>query len=131
MIDDASDAFIDNLLGFLPPAVLLLTHQQGADGDTIPAEPSAELAAAARAAMSREEKTALLKKVLRSPQFHQSLASLTTALRDGGLPAVADALGVTVENGGFVRGGTMPLGGGEAVQAFVEGVKKEVQEKQQ
>ena len=130
MIDDASEAVIDNLLNFLPPTVLVLA-QQGADGNTVPAEPGPGAVAAARAAMSHAQKTALLKKVLRSPQFHQSLSSLTVALRDGGLPAVADALGVRVENGGFVRGGTMPLGGGEAVEAFVEGVKKEVQEKQQ
>jgi hypothetical protein len=28
-----------------------------------------------------------------------------------------------------VRGGTVPLGGGDAVEAFVEGVKKTVQKK--
>jgi len=132
MIDGATDDFVDNLLGFLPPAVLVLARQETSDdGDPVPTEPDAGLAAAARAAMSREEKTALLKKVLRSPQFHQSLTTLTAALRDGGLPTVANALGINVENGGFVRGGTMPLGSGEAVEAFVEGVKKEVQEKQQ
>ncbi len=77
--------------------------------------------------MSVQQKKALLVKVLRSPQFHQSLSSLTMALRDGGLPTVADALGIQVENGGFLQGGAMPLGGGAAVEAFVEGVKKSVQ----
>ena len=79
--------------------------------------------------MSTGQKKALLKKVLRSPQFHQSLGSLSMAIRDGGLPTVADALKINVEGGGFVRGGTVPLGGGDAVEAFVEGVKKSVQEK--
>ena len=130
MIEGASEDFVENLLNFLPPTVILLAHH-GADGDTVPAEPGPEAVAAAKAAMSPTQKKDLLKKVLRSPQFHQSLASLTSALRDGGLPAVADALGIRIENGGFVRGGTVPLGGGEAVEAFVEGVKKEIQDKQQ
>jgi len=51
------------------------------------------------------------------------------AIRDGGLPSISDALGVKVQNGGFVRGGGVPLGGGEAVEAFVEGVKKSIEEK--
>jgi hypothetical protein len=50
------------------------------------------------------------------------------ALRDGGLPSIADALAIRVENGGYMRGGSMPLGGGEAVEAFVEGVRKTVEE---
>lgn len=51
------------------------------------------------------------------------------AIRDGGLPSIADALEVKVQNGGLVRGGSVPLGGGDAVEAFVEGVKKFVEEK--
>ena len=51
------------------------------------------------------------------------------ALRDGGLPMIGEALGLKVENGGVIRGGSVPLGGGAAVEAFVEGVKKTVQEK--
>lgn len=84
---------------------------------------------AARCSLSLDDKRSLLNKVLRSPQFHQALASLTMALRDGGLPGVADALGVKVENGGYLGNGGMPMGGGQAVKAFVEGVKKTVQEK--
>ncbi|KAK0624673.1 proteasome complex subunit Rpn13 ubiquitin receptor-domain-containing protein [Bombardia bombarda] len=126
MLDAATDEYVDNLLNFLPPTVLVLA-QQG-DG-AVEIEPSAVSVAAAREAMSSNQKRALLKKVLRSPQFSQSLASLTTALRDGGLPSIAEALGISVENGGIVRGGTMPLGGGDAVEAFVEGVKKTVQKK--
>lgn len=83
----------------------------------------------ARASLNLDQKKRLLKRVLRSPQFHQSLGTLTMALRDGGLPAVASALGIQVENNGFIRGGTVPLGGSDAVKAFVEGVKKTVQEK--
>ena len=51
------------------------------------------------------------------------------ALRDGGLPTVSEALGIKVENGGFTARGSMPLGGGDAVEAFLEGVKKGVEEK--
>lgn len=131
MLNAADEAYIDNLLSFLPPVVLVLA-QQGADtsADQIENDPSAASAQAALATMSLAQKRALLEKVLRSPQFHQSLASLSMALRDGGLPTIAEALKVKVENGGYVRGGNVPLGGGEAVEAFVEGVKKTVQEKQ-
>ncbi|KAH8910837.1 hypothetical protein BR93DRAFT_955871 [Coniochaeta sp. PMI_546] len=126
MIDAASEEYVDNLLGFLPPTVIVLA-QQGSHRDFI-GEPSAESIQAAREAMSLDQKRSLLKKVLRSPQFTQSLASLTIAIRDGGLPTIAEALRIKVENGGVLRGGNMPLGGGEAVEAFVEGVKKTVQE---
>jgi 26S proteasome regulatory subunit N13 len=90
-------------------------------------EPTPATTQAAIEAMSQDQKKSLLKRVLRSPQFHQSLGSLTVALRDGGLPMVADALGIQVAHGGLVRGGSVPLGGGEAVEAFVEGVKKSVE----
>lgn len=127
MAQTATEEQIDNLLDFLPPAVVVLS-QQGDRGDSI-AEPTADAVEAAKAAMSLGQKKALIVKVLRSPQFHQSLTSLTMALRDGGLPTVADALSIKVENGGYMRGSQMPLGGGEAVEAFVEGVKKTVQGK--
>ncbi|KAB5536432.1 proteasome complex subunit Rpn13 ubiquitin receptor-domain-containing protein [Coniochaeta sp. 2T2.1] len=126
MIDAASEEYVDSLLGYLPPTVIVLS-QLGSDRDFI-GEPSAESIQAAREAMSLDQKRSLLKKVLRSPQFTQSLASLTVALRDGGLPTIAGALKIKVENGGLLRGGSMPLGGGDAVEAFVEGVKKTVQE---
>ncbi|KAG6363573.1 hypothetical protein INS49_008674 [Diaporthe citri] len=133
MVRSAEESYVDSLLYFLPPSVLVLAQQgEGSTGapDVEPEpEPGADSAAAAIAAMTLGQKKALLEKVLRSPQFHQSLASLTMALRDGGLPSIAEALGVRVENGGYMRGGSMPLGGGDAVEAFVEGVKKSVQEK--
>lgn len=123
----ASEEQINDLLDFLPPAVVVLS-QQSDHGDST-AEPTADAVEAAKAAMSLGQKKALIEKVLRSPQFHQSLISLTMALRDGGLPTVADALSIKVENGGYVRGSQMPLGGGDAVEAFVEGIKKTVQDK--
>lgn len=41
---------------------------------------------------------------------------------------IGEALGLRVRDGGMVRGGSMPLGGGEAVEAFVEGVRRTVEE---
>lgn len=131
MLAAADEAYVDNLLSFLPPVVLVLAQQGASSGDTIENEPSAESTAAALATMSLAQKKSLVEKVLRSPQFHQSLASLSVALREGGLPSISEALRVKVQNGGLVRGGSMPLGGGEAIEAFVEGIKKDVQEKQQ
>ncbi len=51
------------------------------------------------------------------------------ALRDGGLPTVAGALGIQVQNGGYTRGGGVPLEGSEALEAFVKGIKRSVQGK--
>lgn len=128
MLASASEAYIDSLLDCLPPTILVLatgTEDVGSD------EPSAEVAAAAKASLSLAEKKSLLERVLRSPQFHQALGSLTMAIRDGGLPTIAEALNVKVANGGYIRGGGMPLGGGEAVEAFVEGVKTTVKEEEE
>jgi len=125
MIDDAAvctDEFVENLLNFLPPTVFALPEPGKK-------EPGEAAVAAARKAMSLAQKRALLRKVVRSPQFHQSLASMSMALRDGGLPSISEALGVKVQDGGLVAGGTMPLGGGEAIEAFINGAKKSVTEK--
>ncbi len=148
VIRTATEAQVDELLGFLPPTVLVLARQgAGDDGNDDEDEDededdaaedeteerrraAAAAAEAARRAMSLGQKKALLEKVLRSPQFHQSLASLTMAIRDGGLPSIADALAVDVADGGYLRGGRqVPLGGGEAVEAFVEGVRRTVEKK--
>lgn len=126
MVDNCPDKVVDSLVSYLPPTVVVLA-QQGENGDSFSKEPSPADAAAAQEAMTYAQKRALLKKVLRSPQFHQSLDSLSLALREGGLPSIAEALGIEVENGGVVRGGAVPLGGGEAVEAFVNGFKKKVQ----
>ena len=72
------------------------------------------------------QKKEILTKILRSPQFTQSLASLTVAIRDGGLPSISEALKIPVENGGFMRRGGVPLGGGDAVEAFLQGVRNHV-----
>ncbi|KAF8867058.1 hypothetical protein BDZ45DRAFT_667048 [Acephala macrosclerotiorum] len=127
-IDSATPAQLDNLLSYLPPTVLLLAQESAAAIDGM-VEPNSETAGAALEALSIDQKKALLKRVLRSPQFHQSLGSLTMAIRDGGLPSIADALGVKLQHGGLVRGGSVPLGGGDAVEAFIEGMKKTVEEK--
>lgn len=126
VIEKASDEYLDNLLGLLPPTVIVL-GQKADQGGSLETEATPDEAAASKAAMSLSQKRDLLKKVLRSPQFSQSLVSLTVALRDGGLPSVSEALGIKVENGGLVRGGTVPLGGSEALEAFVQGVKKTMQ----
>ena len=125
ILDTAPRGYIDSLLTHIPPVLLLLAQE--AD-DISSVDPTPETAAAAIEALSLDQKKDILRKVLRSPQFSQSLGSLTMALRDGGLPTVSEALGVKVENGGFMVRGGMPLGGGEAVEAFLEGVKKGVEE---
>ncbi|KAI9774462.1 MAG: hypothetical protein M1835_006034 [Candelina submexicana] len=125
MIESATESYVDSLLSLLPPTLLLLA-QEGDDVSSV--DPTTETAQAAMQALSLDQKKAILRKVLRSPQFTQSLGSLTTALRDGGLPSVSEALKVKVENGGLMRGGGMPLGGGDAIEAFLEGVKKTVKD---
>ena len=126
-IDSATEDTVDNLLRQLPP-VLLLLSQEINDGSL--ADPSPEVAEAAMEALSLNQKKNILRKVLRSPQFTQSLASLTIALRDGGLPSIGDALRIPIKNGGVIQRGTVPLGGGEAIEAFLEGVKASVQTKE-
>ena len=129
LIESASEDFMDSLLSYLPQSVIVLASGSSEYDGT--SEPSAAAVESAKSSLSTEDKRSLLKKVMRSPQFSQALATLTSALRDGGLPSIADALGVQVENGGYFQGGSMPLGGGQAVEAFVEGVKKTVQARKQ
>ncbi|KAI5299854.1 hypothetical protein KEM55_001394 [Ascosphaera atra] len=107
-IEAADDRTVDDLLSYLPPSLLSLG--QGAT------------------ATSLSQKKGILRKVLCSPQFSQSLASLTIALHDGGLPSISEALQIKVDNGGYVRRGGVPLGNGEAVRVFIEGVKKRVED---
>ena len=127
MIDVASTEYLDSLLSFLPPSVIALAVNPSRDSKT---EPSPAEVESAKASMPLEDKRMLLRKVLRSPQFHQSLGTLTMALRDGGLPSIADALGIHVQNGGYIQQGSVPMGGGQAVEAFVEGVKRAARESQ-
>ena len=126
VVESLSAASINSLLSYLPPTLLVLS-QEADDISTV--DPTPETAATVLEALSLDQKKNILRKVLRSPQFNQSLGSLTHALRDGGLPSISEALGVKVENGGFVRRGGMPLGGGEAVEAFLKGVRGSVEEK--
>ena len=127
VIDSADAAFVDSLLSHIPP-VLLLLGQEADDLSSV--DPDSETAKAAIAALSLDQKKGILKRVLRSPQFSQSLASLTGALRDGGLPSISDALKVPVENNGFMRQGIVPLGGGDAVEAFINGIQSLVAEEE-
>lgn len=125
IIETANSEYVDTLLSYLPPTLLLLAQE--AD-DLSSVDPNSETARAAMEALSLEQKKDILRKALRSPQFSQSLGSLTMAIRDGGLPSISDALKIKVENGGFMKRGGMSLGGGEAVEAFLNGVKKSVEE---
>ncbi|KAJ5082293.1 hypothetical protein N7532_011336 [Penicillium argentinense] len=122
-IESADTTTADHLLSFLPPALLLLAqgNAEAAEADTDP-----DLTQAALLSLDLPQKKDILRKVLRSPQFMQSLGSLTVALRDGGLPSISEALQVPVANGGFMRRGGVPLGGGDAVDAFLDGVRQHV-----
>jgi 26S proteasome regulatory subunit N13 len=99
--------------------------------DLSDAEPSPAEVSAAISGLSESQKRQVLIRVLRSVQLRQSLGSLTVAIREGGLPSVAEGLEIKVENGGFVKGGNVPLGGAEAVEAFVNGVRRTVKEEKQ
>jgi len=123
VINNATEAQLDNLLSYLPPTVLLLAQESSAQIDGM-VEPTAASAQAALEALSTSQKRATLKKVLHSPQFSQSMGSLTMAIRQGGLPSVAEALRIRLDNG------AMYAQGGEAVKQFVEGIKKSVEEEQ-
>lgn len=120
VIETADVSVIDNLLSHLPPVLLLLSQE--AD-DLSSVDPNSETAKAAIEALSLDQKKEILRRVLRSPQFSQSLMSLTGALRDGGLPTISEALKIPVKDGGYIRRGGVPLGGGDAVEAFMNGIK--------
>lgn len=126
VIDSANETFIDNLLLYVPPTLLVLNPKTEGLGSK---DPNPLIVEAAIRSLDLDKKKDMLRKVLRSPQFFQSLSSLTVALRDGGLPTIADALGIPVEHGGFTRRGEVPVGGGEAIKTFLDGVKKFVEKK--
>ncbi|EON61130.1 hypothetical protein W97_00341 [Coniosporium apollinis CBS 100218] len=125
IIDSAPSSLIDSLLSHLPPTILLLA-QEADDASTV--DPNSETASAAIEALSLPQKRDILRRVLRSPQMTQSLASLTMALREGGLPSIGEALRLRVENGGLLKGGAVPVGGDRAVEVFLEGVRRTVEE---
>ncbi len=126
IVESADENTIDHLLDFLPPQLKLIALEID---DVSEVDPDSEEAKMVFQTLELEQKKQILRRVLHSPQFSQSLASLTVAFRDGGLPSISEALKIKVENGGFMRRGGVPLGGGDAVEAFLEGVKKEVNEK--
>ena len=123
LIDDADEATLDRFLEYLPPG--LIDIALGVD-EAISASSDSKPSPALNVKPTKTQKQDILKRVLRSPQFSQSLATLTIALRDGGLPSISEALNVPVKNGGFLRRGGVPLGGGDAVEAFVEGVQEQI-----
>lgn len=108
-IDQASEKSVDQLMQYLPTNLAALASDRD-DGS-------------APESLNLQQKRDLVKRVLRSPQFTQSLASLTFALRDGGLPSIGEALNVPLQNNGYMRRGGVPLGGGDAVEAFLNGVR--------
>ncbi|KIV97652.1 hypothetical protein PV10_01371 [Exophiala mesophila] len=127
-IDSADEELVDQLLQYLPPA--LVTLAQEAD-DLANLNIDQASVQAAEQTLSLAQKKDILRRVLRSPQLSQSLSSLTVALRDGGLPSISEALNIPVRNGGYMRRGGVPLGGGDAVEAFLDGVKEFVEKENQ
>lgn len=126
-LSSASPAQIDRLCAHLPASIFLLAQES--QGSLSSVEPTPERAQAAIEALSTEQKREIIQRVLRSPQLHQSLGSLTVALRDGGLPQISEALGSDAPNGGYIRGSSLPLGGDRAIEAFIEGIKKSAEKR--
>lgn len=125
-----SDEVVSELLiKHVPSSLIYLAH--GMDPSDIPEADDPEAVQALVEALEPGQQRSILRRVYQSPQFSQACTSLTSALRDGGLPGVADALSVQVEQGGYLnRASAIPLTGGNAVDAFLNGIKKEVTEKQ-
>jgi len=121
LIETADESTVDRLLEFAPPQLVSLSK----DVEEIMSSGSSTSAEAPSGIITLEQKKNILRRVLRSPQFSQNLSSLTVALRDGGLPTISEALNIPVKNGGYMRRG-VPLGGGDAVEAFLEGVRDAV-----
>ncbi|KAF3035203.1 hypothetical protein E8E12_002370 [Didymella heteroderae] len=124
IIEGASDELIDALAAQLPTTPFLL-EAEVEDVDQI--DPNGEEAQMVVQTMGQAEKRDVIQQIVRAPQLRAALGSLTEALRSGALPTVAQALNIDVEHGGYMRGGAMPLGGGDAVRAFLEGVKRTVE----
>jgi 26S proteasome regulatory subunit N13 len=127
LLDSADEELVGRLCECLPPQ-LVATVETSVDTSAL-SNPNSnpEDKQAAQAALTKARKD-MLRRVLRSPQFSQSLASLTVALREGGLPIISETIGIPVRNGGYLRHGGVPMGGGEAVEAFMEGVKNDIQD---
>ena len=122
LIDSADTATISRLLSFLPPRLIAMARE----ADDAISTTSTPIEAPSQTTTLSQQKD-VLRRVCRSPQFSQSLSSLTVAVRDGGLPSISEALGISVRNGGYMRRGGVPLGGAEAVEAFLDGVRQSAQ----
>lgn len=116
LLDTADDELVDRLFEYLPEQLVKMV------------QPSVDTMTGEQRAAPHAKKD-ILRRVLHSPQFSQSLSSLTIALREGGLPIISETFKIPVRNGGYLRHGGVPMGGGEAVEAFMEGIKKDVQDK--
>ncbi|OAL54430.1 hypothetical protein IQ07DRAFT_558529 [Pyrenochaeta sp. DS3sAY3a] len=127
-VEKGSEELIDALCAQLPTTPFLL-EAEVEDVDQI--DPNSETAQMAMQSLDQEQKIDVLQRILRAPQLRAALGSLTEALRTGALPTVSQALKIDVENGGYTRGGAMPLGGGDAIKAFLEGVKKTVEKEKE
>ena len=127
LVEAADTESVDRLLEFLPPNLIALAQE--ADDAILTYDTDTPIQASLTA-ITVDQKKDILRRVLRSPQFSQSLSSLTIALRDGGLPTISEALSIPVQNGGYMKRGGVPLGGGDAVEAFLEGVKNSIEQDQ-
>lgn len=123
-VDQGSEELINALVAQLPTTPFLLEAEVD-DVDQI--DPNSDTAQMVVQSLDLDQKKDVLKRILRAPQLRGALSSLTEALKTGALPTVSQALKLDVENGGYMRGGAMPLGGHDAVKAFMDGVKKTVE----
>ena len=127
-LSNASEEHLESLLSLLPPTLTMLAAG-GAQDDSVDVQnPDPETLEAIKMSLSMEQKRQVLNKVLRSPQFSQSLSSLTDAISDGGLPTISEALKVPMEHGGYNPGGAVPLEGANAIDSFLKGMKKKVED---
>ncbi|KAG0125437.1 proteasome complex subunit Rpn13 ubiquitin receptor-domain-containing protein [Tuber indicum] len=111
-----------SLHDLLPPTTttsLLAAMTPGAVDDLISNLPQGIVPRNATLAQKKE----VIRKVLHSPQFSQSLVGLSVALRDGGLRGISDSLGVRLAPGDERTGS-------DQVTIFVEAVKREEEKKE-
>lgn len=109
---------LHDLLPSTTTAPLLATMTSEAVDDLISNLPQGIIPRNATPAQKKE----VIRKVLHSPQFNQSLVGLSVALRDGGLRGISDSLGVRLAPGEV---GT----GSDQVTIFVEAIKREEEKK--
>jgi len=122
-VASASPGEIDHLCAYLPQELFVLALEaESCDSDGSAAMSSSQDAEALIQRLPINKKREICSRVLRSPQFQQSLASLTTALRDGGLPSISESLGFRDEEQDAAS--LSRYYGGAAVEAFVKMIKK-------